>query len=117
MKIEQIQSVDLTDKGGGNNLDNYQPMCQICNTLKGNGEEQIIFKKIKDKNNYTKLDINVGDLVFRKKINKRGKFLGYSEFGILDKFIINSFTNKQNIMIVGNDTTMIDLRKIYKILN
>ena len=33
-------------RGGKNNLDNYQPMCTICNGIKGNGTIQNIPKKI-----------------------------------------------------------------------
>lgn len=44
-------------KGGKNHIDNYQPMCTICNGIKGNGEPKV-------------LTLNVGDPVVSRKDNK-----------------------------------------------
>jgi len=114
-------------RGGGEGLDNKQPMCYKCNQKKGSrlpGEENEpgfgesnIYTCIghtckwprRQNKYYEKFIPVVGDEVFRRSNTHIFKYLG-----IVSQIVINPHTDKDSYMVKGNDTSMYGINNAYK---
>jgi len=101
-------------KGGGEELENKQPMCHFCNSTKGNGDKLNGLyghfcnwpRRSKDSFNY---NISVGDEIYFTS-NRKMKF-----FGVFQKTVINPFTKELSCMVEGNLKTMQPKKRCFKL--
>lgn len=108
-------------KGGGDDLENLQPMCYLCNQRKGNGEfpskpkskypcKQVQITSPYRLSLYKRADpetIAVG-LFAHKRINKRVK-----ELGIIETVTVNPHTNRAAVTIVDKPGSWYHIEAIY----
>jgi len=112
-------------KNGSDDLSNCQPMCAVCNQRKGNGDTPYYevnncighFCKwpkdkpggtVKKENLIKTVVFNVGMEVWRKKDQKKVKYIG-----IISKIVTNPNTDELNYMVEGNETSMYNFQKTY----
>lgn len=84
-------------KGGGNELENLQPMCYLCNNKKGNGDQT---KYTIPKSYHQPTEFLVGVELYRKiKKRNKNKFL---LLGKMEGVSVNPHTNEVEAVIGGN---------------
>ena len=86
MTIDHVKPKSL---GGKNSLDNYQPMCYLCNQDKGNTMNLVRFLDHKDKENLSGLEIWV---------KVKGKFVFK---GVFDRIDRNPYSGDLEIFTVS----------------
>ena len=108
-----VDHITPKSKGGGEELENKQPMCTYCNSNKGNGDKLNgsyghFCKWPRIKKGFTNITKDcIGLDVWIKKKKK------FKPLGIISKTIINPHTNELSAMIVGNDTSMYSLKYLF----
>lgn len=111
-------------RGGGEELENKQPMCYRCNQRKGSrlpGETGHMgiyscighFCKwpVMKAGKLTKCKPKIGDHVWKKPNGRGLKYLG-----IVSKFVTNPHTGRLAFMLEGNDTSMHHVEIAYKVI-
>jgi 5-methylcytosine-specific restriction endonuclease McrA len=105
-------------KGGPDHIDNYQPMCYLCNTKKGNGDwsswsrPKYPSEKIqRPSSQFQKGGVEVGDVVYRR-VNKNR----FESLGVVSQFCSNPHHPHENlsIQIEGNTKSYYLSTHVYK---
>jgi len=96
MNVDHIIPVS---KGGSSHIDNLQPSCSTCNTLKGNGNLPSQRNELTNpfKLKYYKKGFAIGKEVFVRNSYKSVRFVG-----VFDKVTINPHTGKNSFLINGS---------------
>jgi hypothetical protein len=94
--------------GGSSEIDNLQPMCSGCNTIKGNGCEQQKHIKpplVKVSNS----GLSESDLIGRRVWKKRSN----NPIGTVSSITINPHTKLSSALVDGNQHSFYDLHTLY----
>lgn len=109
-----VDHIKPKSKGGGEELENKQPMCTYCNSAKGNGDKHhgipdgSFCKWPRVKKGFQNITKDCIDLDVWIKKGKKFKHLG-----IISKTIINPHDNQLLAMIEGNDISMYSLKSLF----
>ena len=105
--LMNVDHIVPLSKGGSNNMDNLQPSCSLCNTIKGNGDA--VISKIT--NNPFKLKYYKKGFTIGKEVFVRNSYKSVRLVGVFDKITINPFTGRESFLI---NQSFFHLERLYQ---